>query len=66
MLLSRFPATAVLASARSPGGGRTGTRVREALVVAQFGLAVAIATLTVLRRSLRASRAASAWAMRDD
>ncbi|WP_394652863.1 ABC transporter permease [uncultured Sphingomonas sp.] len=41
LLLSRFPAAAVLASARSPGGGRTGTRVRETLVVAQFGLAIA-------------------------
>lgn len=41
VLLSRFPAAAVLASARSPGGGRTGTRVREALVMLQFGLAIA-------------------------
>ncbi len=41
ILLSRFPAAAVLASARSPGGGRTGTRVREALVIGQFGLAIA-------------------------
>ncbi len=41
ILMSRFPAAAVLASARSPGGGRAGTRVREALVVVQFGLAIA-------------------------
>jgi putative ABC transport system permease protein len=41
ILLSRFPAAAVLASARSPGGGRAGTRVREALVIGQFGLAIA-------------------------
>ncbi|MFA5963395.1 MAG: FtsX-like permease family protein [Sphingomonas sp.] len=41
MLLARFPAAAVLASARSPGGGRGGARVREALVVFQFGLAIA-------------------------
>lgn len=41
VLLSRFPAAAVLASARSPGGGRTGTRTREALVVLQFALAIA-------------------------
>ncbi len=41
VMLSRFPAAAVLASARSPGGGRTGTRVREALVMLQFGLAIA-------------------------
>lgn len=41
LLLSRYPAASVLASARSPGGGRVGTRVREALVVLQFGLAIA-------------------------
>jgi len=41
VLLARFPAAAVLASARSPGGGRAGTRMREALVVFQFGLAIA-------------------------
>ena len=41
VLLARFPAAAVLASARSPGGGRAGTRTREALVVFQFGLAIA-------------------------
>jgi len=41
MLLARFPAAAVLASARAPGGGRAGTRTREALVVFQFALAIA-------------------------
>ena len=41
LLLSRWPASQVLQSARSPGGGRSGTRVREALVVLQFALAVA-------------------------
>jgi putative ABC transport system permease protein len=41
MLLSRFPAAAVLAAARAPGGGRSGTRLRELLVVFQFGLAIA-------------------------
>ena len=41
LLLSGFPTAAVLASARSPGGGRAGTRVRELLVVFQFGLAIA-------------------------
>ncbi|SJM66905.1 hypothetical protein FM111_12345 [Brevundimonas diminuta 3F5N] len=39
VLLSRYPAALVLASARSPGGGRAGARVREALVVLQFTLA---------------------------
>lgn len=41
LLLSRFPAASVLASARAPGGGRAGTRTREALVILQFGLAIA-------------------------
>jgi putative ABC transport system permease protein len=41
LLLARFPAAAVLASARAPGGGRAGTRTREALVVLQFALAIA-------------------------
>lgn len=41
ILLSRFPAASVLASARSPGGGRAGTRIREVLVIGQFGLAIA-------------------------
>ncbi len=41
VLLSRFQPAQVLASARSPGGGRTGARVREMLVIFQFGLAIA-------------------------
>ena len=41
IVLSRFPAAAVLASARSPGGGRAGTRVREGLVIVQFAIAIA-------------------------
>ena len=41
LLLARFPAAAVLASARAPGGGRAGTRAREALVMLQFALAIA-------------------------
>ncbi|WP_457324641.1 ABC transporter permease [Roseateles sp. P5_E11] len=41
LLLSRFPTATVLASARAPGGGRAGVRVREALVVLQFALATA-------------------------
>ncbi len=48
MLLSRYPAAAVLASARSPGGGRAGTRTREALVVFQFGLAIAFIVGTMV------------------
>jgi len=41
LILSRFQPAAVLASARTPGGGRVGARVREALVVAQFAIAIA-------------------------
>ena len=41
LLLSRFLPAAVLASSRAPGGGRSGTRVRELLVVLQFGLSIA-------------------------
>lgn len=53
VLLSRFPAAAVLASARAPGGGRAGTRTREGLVVFQFGLAIAfiIATCILLAQT---------------
>ena len=41
MVVARFQPAAVLASSRSPGGGKGGTRVREALVVFQFGLSIA-------------------------
>ncbi|MBX7535385.1 ABC transporter permease [Qipengyuania sp. GH1] len=40
-LLSRYPAASVLASAKAPGGGRAGTRTRQALVAVQFALAIA-------------------------
>ncbi|MDO6413567.1 ABC transporter permease [Sphingomonas sp. BIUV-7] len=59
MVLSRFPAAAVLASARSPGGGRAGTRIREALVVLQFTIAIAFVVGTfVLVAQTRHIRAA--------
>jgi putative ABC transport system permease protein len=48
LLLSGFPTAAVLASARAPGGGRTATRVREALVIVQFGLATAFIVGTII------------------
>lgn len=53
VLLSRYPAASVLASARTPGGGRSGTRVRETLVVFQFGLATAfvIGTMVLLAQT---------------
>ena len=41
LVLSRFQPAAVLASARGPSGGRAGARLREGLVVLQFGLAIA-------------------------
>ena len=47
-VLSRFPVAAVLASARSPGGGRAGTRVREGLVVVQFAIAIAFVVGTLV------------------
>lgn len=54
LLLSRFPAAAVLASARSPGGGRSGTRVREMLVIFQFAVAIAfmIGTMVLVSQTL--------------
>ncbi|WP_294327981.1 ABC transporter permease [uncultured Sphingomonas sp.] len=59
ILLSRFPAATVLASARSPGGGRAGTRIRELLVIGQFGLAIAFmigtAVLVAQTRHIRLS-----------
>lgn len=48
LLLSRFRPAAVLASARAPGGGRAGTRLRQALVVLQFTIAAALGTGTAI------------------
>ena len=48
LLLSRYPAAAVLASAHAPGGGRAGARTREVLVILQFGLAVAFILGTIV------------------
>ncbi|PSJ40425.1 ABC transporter permease [Allosphingosinicella deserti] len=59
LLLSRFPAAAVLASARAPGGGRAGARLREVLVVLQFGLVIAfIASTIVIAAQMRHLRQA--------
>jgi putative ABC transport system permease protein len=41
LILSQFQPAAVLASAKTPGGGRAGGRVRTALVVVQFAVAIA-------------------------
>ncbi|MEM7702632.1 MAG: FtsX-like permease family protein [Pseudomonadota bacterium] len=40
-VLSRFRPASVLASAKTPGGGRAGTRLRQSLVAVQFALAIA-------------------------
>ncbi len=53
LVLSRFRPAAVLASARTPGGGRSGARVREGLVIFQFAIAIAftIATGVIVSQS---------------
>ena len=45
-LLSSFRPAAVLASARAPGGGRAGARLRGALVILQFAVAISFAITT--------------------
>ncbi|MFT9365280.1 MAG: ABC transporter permease [Gluconobacter sp.] len=52
-MLSRFRPAAVLASARMPGSGRLGSRLREGLTVAQFAFAVTltICTLVIWRQT---------------
>lgn len=51
--LSRFQPAGVLASARAPGGGKAGARLRAGLVIAQFaiGIAFAIATSVMLAQA---------------
>jgi putative ABC transport system permease protein len=53
-VLSRYQPASVLASARSPGGGRAGSGLREALVIFQFaiGIAFTIATAVILTQAL--------------
>ena len=48
LVLSRFQPAAVLASARSPGGGRVGARIREGLVLIQFAIAIAFTIATTV------------------
>ena len=52
-VLSGFRPAAVLASTRAPGGGRAGARLRGALVIVQFAIAIAfaIATATMLTQT---------------
>jgi len=46
LVLSQFQPAGVLASARTPGGGRGGARVREGLVIFQFTIAIAFTIAT--------------------
>ena len=46
VILSGFRPAAVLASTRAPGGGKAGARLRGALVVIQFAIAIAFAITT--------------------
>jgi putative ABC transport system permease protein len=48
LILSGFRPAAVLASARTPGGGRAGARVREALAVGQFAIALTLMICTAV------------------
>jgi putative ABC transport system permease protein len=48
LVLSRFQPAGVLASAKTPGGGRVGARVREGLVVLQFAVAIAFTIATAV------------------
>ncbi len=48
LVLSSFQPAAVLASARTPGGGRSGARVREGLVIVQFAIATALTIGTLV------------------
>lgn len=48
LVLSRFRPAAVLAAARSPGGGKAGARLRQALVVLQFAIAIAFSIGTAV------------------
>jgi putative ABC transport system permease protein len=53
LVLSRYQPAEVLASARTPGGGRSGARLREALVIVQFTIAIAftIATSVIIAQT---------------
>ena len=66
VLLTRFRPAQVLASARTPGGGRSGGRVREALVLFQFAVAIAFAIATaVIFTQMRYLRSADLGFKRD-
>jgi putative ABC transport system permease protein len=46
LVLARLPMAQVLAAARTPGGGRKAARIRSALVLLQFVIAIALMTGT--------------------
>jgi putative ABC transport system permease protein len=46
LILAQYQPAAVLASAKTPGGGRAGGRVREGLVIFQFAVAIAFTIAT--------------------
>jgi len=48
LVLSGFRPAAVLASARTPGGGRAGARVREVMAVGQFAIAICLMICTAV------------------
>ncbi|TAJ70842.1 MAG: FtsX-like permease family protein [Phenylobacterium sp.] len=48
LALSGFRPASVLASARTPGGGRAGTRAREVLAVGQFAIAITLMICTAV------------------
>lgn len=48
LALSAFRPASVLASARTPGGGRAGARVREGLAVFQFAIAISLMICTAV------------------
>ncbi len=48
LVLSGFRPAAVLASARAPGGGRAGARVREVLALGQFAAAICLMICTAV------------------
>ncbi|GAA4775614.1 ABC transporter permease [Stakelama sediminis] len=47
-VLSGFRPAAVLASARAPGGGKSGARLRQGLVIAQFAIALLFTIATIV------------------
>ena len=48
LVLARFRPASVLASARAPGGGRTGAQMREVLAVGQFAIAICLMICTAV------------------